>query len=153
VIELQWWESFSHGNWRVTLTPAKHWGARVLGDTHRGYGGFVLENQGRKLYHAGDSAYFPGFKEIGKRFAPEIALLPIGAYSPDSFRGSHMGPDEAIKVFRDLRSKIFVPMHYGSFKLSFEDLDEPPRWLRELARAQGLTHVLRFMNEGVPMVF
>ena len=59
IIELQWWESFSHGDWRVTLTPSKHWGARELRDDHRGYGGFVIEYQGRRLYHAGDSAYFP----------------------------------------------------------------------------------------------
>ena len=153
VIELRWWESFTHGDWKVTLTPCKHWGARVLRDDHRGYGGFVLEHQGRRIYHAGDSAYFPGFKEIGKKFAPEIAMLPIGAYYPDSFRHSHMGPDEALKVFRDLKAKVFVPMHYGSFKLSFEALDEPPRWLKELAHKQGLTRSLRFLEEGIPRVF
>ena len=153
VIELQWWESFAHGDWRVTLTPCKHWGARVLRDHHRGYGGFVIEHQGRRIYHAGDSAYFPGFKEIGRRCAPEVAMLPIGAYYPDSFRHSHMGPDEAIKVFRDLRAKWLVPMHYGSFRLSFEDMDEPPRWLQELAHAHGLSRHVRFLDEGVPGIF
>lgn len=153
IIELQWWESFSHGDWKVTLTPTKHWGARMIHDEHRGYGGFVLEHQGRTIYHAGDSAYFPGFKEIGERCSPEIALLPIGAYYPDSFRHVHMGPDEAVQVFRDLKSRWLVPMHYGSFKLSFEALDEPPRWLRELCMKDGLTDHLRFLDEGVPMVF
>lgn len=153
VIELKWWESFSSGDWKVTLVPSKHWGARVLGDHHRGYGGYILEHQGRRLYHAGDSAYDPLFKEIGKRCPPEIALLPIGAYYPDSFRHSHMGPDEALKAFRDLRAKCFVPMHYGSFRLSFEDMDEPPRWLKELAEASKMTQSLRFLEEGVPAVF
>jgi L-ascorbate metabolism protein UlaG (beta-lactamase superfamily) len=153
IIELRWWESFSEGDWKVTLTPCRHWGARVLRDDHRGYGGFMVEHQGRRLFHAGDSAYFNGFKEIGEQCPPEIALLPIGAYFPESFRRVHMGPDEAIKVFRDLQAKWFVPMHYGSFKLSFEDLNEPPRWLRELAQADGLTQQLRFLEEGVPMVF
>ena len=69
----------------MTFTPSKHWGARTLHDQHRGYGGFVLEHQGRKIYHAGDSAYFDGFKEIGRKLAPEIALLPIGAYHPGNF--------------------------------------------------------------------
>ena len=95
-------ELLASDDWKVTLTPRKHWGARVLRDDHRGYGGFVLEHQGRRIYHAGDSAYFDGFKEIGKRLPPEIALLPIGAYHPESFRHVHMGPDEAIKVFSDL---------------------------------------------------
>jgi L-ascorbate metabolism protein UlaG (beta-lactamase superfamily) len=153
IIELDWWESFAHANWQVTLTPCKHWGARVLRDRHRGYGGFVLQHQGRTIYHAGDSAYFQGFKEIGKNIAPEIALLPIGAYHPESFRHMHMGPDEAIKVFKDLRSQWLVPMHYGSFRLSFEEIDEPPRWLRELAERDGLTSKLRILDEGIPHVF
>ena len=140
VIELKWWESFTHGDWKVTLTPCKHWGARMLRDDHRGYGGFVLEYQGRRIYHAGDSAYFDSFKEIGKKLAPEIALLPIGAYYPESFRHGHMGPDEAVKVFKDLKAKWLVPMHYGTFKLSFEAMDEPPRWLRELVEKDGLSH-------------
>jgi L-ascorbate metabolism protein UlaG (beta-lactamase superfamily) len=153
IVELDWWESFSHRDWRVTLTPCKHWGARVLRDSHRGYGGFVLEHQGRRIYHAGDSAYFDGFKQIGQYFAPEIALLPIGAYRPESFRNVHMGPPEAIKVFQDLRAKWFVPMHYGTFRLSFEDMDEPPRWLKELAKANGLSQHLRILEEGTPEVF
>ena len=153
VIELEWWESFAHENWKVTLTPCKHWGARLLHDEHRGYGGFILEHQGRKIYHAGDSAYFEGFKEIGKQLAPEVALLPIGAYHPESFRNVHMGPDEALKVFKDLRARWLVPMHYGTFRLSFEDMEEPPRWLRELCREAGLSERLRILEEGVPEVF
>ena len=153
IIELDWWESFSHGDWKVTLTPCKHWGARVLRDEHRGYGGFILEHQGRRIYHAGDSAYFDGFKQIGERCQPEIALLPIGAYHPESFRNVHMGPDEAVKVFRDLRAKWLVPMHYGTFKLSFEAMDEPPRWLREIAHRDGITHHLKILEEGTPEVF
>ena len=153
IIELKWWEEFSHGDWKVTLTPAKHWGARMIRDEHRGYGGFVLEHQGRRVYHAGDSAYFEGFKEIGTRLKPEVALLPIGAYYPDSFRQVHMGPDEAIKVFQDIGAKWFVPMHFGSFKLSFEELEEPPRWLNELAHACGLTACVRILEEGVPQIF
>jgi L-ascorbate metabolism protein UlaG (beta-lactamase superfamily) len=153
IVELQWWESFTHGDWKVTLVPTKHWGARLIHDEHRGYGGFIVEHQGRSLFHAGDSAYFNGFKEIGSRFTPEVALLPIGAYFPDSFRHVHMGPDEAVKAFRDLKSKWLVPMHFGSFKLSFEDLDEPPRWLRQLCQASGLTTRLRLLEEGVPELF
>ncbi|MGH7977121.1 MAG: MBL fold metallo-hydrolase [Limisphaerales bacterium] len=153
VIELEHWESFAQTEWKVTFTPSKHWGARTLHDEHRGYGGFILEHQGRKIYHAGDSAYFDGFAEIGKKLSPEIALLPIGAYHPASFRRVHMGPDEAIKAFKDLRAKFFVPMHYGTFKLSFEEMDEPPRWLRQIAAEQNLTGQIKILDEGVPVVF
>jgi L-ascorbate metabolism protein UlaG (beta-lactamase superfamily) len=153
IIELQWWESFVHKDWKVTLVPSQHWGARVLRDNQRGYGGFLIEHQGRSLYHAGDSAYFPGFKQIGKLHSPEIAMLPIGAYFPDSFRKVHMGPDEAVKAFVDLRSKWFVPMHYGTFKLSFEDINEPLRWLKELVGVQGFNRNLKVLKEGQPTVF
>jgi L-ascorbate metabolism protein UlaG (beta-lactamase superfamily) len=153
IIELRWWESFSTGDWKVTLVPSRHWGARTLRDEHRGYGGFILEHQGRRLYHAGDSAYFDGFLEIGQRFKPELAMLPIGAYFPDSFRRVHMGPDEAIRAFVDLQARWFVPMHFGTFKLSFEAMEEPARWLGELARNQGLADHIRLLEEGVPERF
>lgn len=155
IVELEWWESFSQArsDWNVTFTPSAHWGARKLMDKHRGYGGFILEHQGRQIYHAGDSAYFDGFKEIGKRFAPEIALLPIGAYHPETFRAVHMGPDEAIKAFKDLNAEHLVPMHYGSFKLSFEAMDEPLRWMQELCRQNKMTTSLKALSEGIPVVF
>lgn len=155
LIELEWWECFSQArsDWKVTFTPSQHWGARTLADRHRGYGGFVLEHQGRKIYHAGDSAYFAGFKEIGRRLAPEIALLPIGAYHPETFRAVHMGPDEAVKAFQDLNAKQLIPMHFGTFRLSFEAMDEPLRWLRELAARNKITHRLQALTEGVPVVF
>ena len=153
IIELEWWESFSRGNWKVTLTPCKHWGARVLHDEHRGYGGFVLEHEGRRIFHAGDSGYFEGFQTIGERLKPEIALMPIGAYQPEAFRNVHMGPDEAVEAFYDLGARWLVPMHYGTFKLSFEHMDDPPRWLREIAQREGFSDRVRWLEEGVPMVF
>ncbi len=152
IIELEWWETFARGDWRVTMTPCKHWGARTLHDEHRGYGGFVLDYQGRRIFHAGDTAYFDGFTEIRERCAPEIALLPIGAYYPEAFRNVHMGPDEAIRAFHDLGASRLVPMHYGTFKLSFEAMDEPPRWLAQLAEKDGITDKLRILEEGVPIV-
>ncbi|HMJ89287.1 MAG TPA: MBL fold metallo-hydrolase, partial [Candidatus Acidoferrum sp.] len=82
-----------------------------------------------------------------------IALLPIGAYFPDSFRNVHMGPDEAVKVFRDIGAHWLIPMHFGTFKLSFEAMDEPPRWLKEIAERDGIAHHIKVLEEGVPTVF
>ena len=112
-----------------------------------------MEHQGRTIFHAGDTAYCEYFKEIAKRCKPEVALLPIGGSYPDSFRHVHMGPDEALKAFQDLGSKWLVPMHYGSFKLAFENMEDPPRWLTQFAKRQGISHHLRFMDEGIPVVF
>ena len=79
-MELGWWEELRLGAARITATPAKHWGARVIRDMHRGYGGYCLSGGGHSIYHSGDTAYFSGFKEIGQRLNPDVALLPIGAY-------------------------------------------------------------------------
>src|SRR5438045_9661945 len=104
------------------------------------------------MYTTAVSPYFYGFKLICALLNPEIALLPIGAYYPDSFRRVHMGPDEAMRVFRDLGAQWLVPMHYGTFKLSFEHIEEPPRWLREIARQNGLINRVKILDEGVPAV-
>ena len=80
-------------------------------------------------------------------------MLPIGAYHPESFRKVHMGPDQAVQAFRDLQSEWLVPMHHGTFKLSFESLDEPARWMESLSREHRLEHRVRMMEEGVPERF
>ena len=123
IVELDWWESFTHGDWKVVFTPSKHWGARTLHDHHRGYGGFVLEHQGRRIYHAGDSAYFDGFKEIGNRLAPDIALLPIGAYRP--WIRNHCTPEEALQMSDSAGAKHIIPIHHQTFRLSDEPMMEP----------------------------
>jgi L-ascorbate metabolism protein UlaG (beta-lactamase superfamily) len=64
-----------------------------------------------------------------------------------------MGPDEALRVFHDLGARWMIPMHYGAFKLSFEPMEDPPRWLRQLAREQQISHRVKLIEEGVPHVF
>ena len=153
VHELGYWESFKLGPLTVTLTPCAHWGARILHDTHRGFGGFIVEHEGRTVYHCGDTAYFGGFREIAKRFAVDVALLPIGAYDPPSGREVHMNPEEALRAFTDLNAKTLVPMHYGSFQLSYEPMEEPLRRLLTGARRFGLSEKIAVMLEGRPQVF
>lgn len=153
VHELSHWETYQQGSLRVTLTPAQHWGARVLHDQYRGFGGFLIEYKGRTVFHCGDTSYFTGFQEIGERLDVEIALLPIGAYDAPTARDVHMNPEQALKAFRELKAKTFVPMHFGTFRLSYEPLYEPPLRLLEHARQQGLEEHLRILTEGVPTVF
>ena len=137
----------------ITLTPCHHWGARMLHDQHRGFGGFVLRAGGRSVFHCGDTAYFDGFAEIGRRCPVEIALLPIGAYDTPSQRAVHMNPEEAVKAFQELGAKTLVPMHYGTFRLSYEPLEEPPQRLLARAREAGVEDRVRLMEEGQPGVF
>ncbi len=153
VHELNYWDQFEHGPARITLTPCHHWGARMLHDSHRGFGGYIIEIGGRVIYHCGDTAYFDGFTEIGRRFPIDIALLPIGAYDPPSGREVHMNPEEAVTAFLQLGAKQMVPMHYGSFRLSFEPPDEPLLRLRLAAEKYGIAERISVMTEGMPLVF
>jgi L-ascorbate metabolism protein UlaG (beta-lactamase superfamily) len=149
VVELRWWESAEVEGLKVTATPARHWGARMFKDTHRGFGGYVLEADGTEtLYHSGDTAYFGGFKEIGQRLAPKIALLPIGAYFPDSYRSVHTSPEEALRAFLDVGAETMVPMHYNTFKLGREPMDEPLARLLKDARRLGALGKVRVLAEG-----
>jgi L-ascorbate metabolism protein UlaG (beta-lactamase superfamily) len=153
IIELDWWNSSQHGNLSVTHVPARHWGARILKDSHRGYGGYVLRAGKHSVYHAGDTAYFAGFREIGRRLAPELALLPIGAYDPPSFRNVHTSPGDAARAFLDLKARWMVPMHYGTFRLSHEPLEEPLQLLQQEARAAGIEDRVVVLEEGVTRFF
>ncbi len=153
VHELESWESFKHGNLKITLTPARHWGARVLHDSHRGFGGFLIEYAGRTVFHCGDTAYFDGFREIGERANVEIALLPIGAYDAPTKRDVHMNPEEALQAFVELNAQTMVPMHFGTFRLSYEPLNEPPARLLQRAKEMNLMDRIQVLSEGEPRVF
>ncbi|MBD3226455.1 MAG: hypothetical protein GF313_17130, partial [Caldithrix sp.] len=91
----------------------------------------------KRIYFGGDSGYFQGYKRIGERLGPfDITALPIGAYKPRWFMGPvHLSPGEALKAFEDLKGQKFIPIHWGTFELADEPLDDPPRVLRrEMAK-------------------
>lgn len=153
VVELDWWQSFQLWNIEITHTPSRHWGARIMRDVHRGYGGYVLRAGKHSVYHAGDTGYFDGFQEIGERLRPDLALLPIGAYYPASFRNVHTSPEDALQAFQDLRARWMVPMHYGTFRLSYEPVDEPVQRLLRGAEQQGIENKICVLEEGVTKLF
>lgn len=141
VLELDWWDAVEVGGLKITLVPARHWSMRMPWNRNDGlWGGFVYESTDGVAYHAGDTAYFDGFAEIGRRF-PRIdwAMLPIGAYEPRWFmEPQHMNPDDAGRAFVDLGAKTLVAMHWGTFKLTDEPLGEPPEKIREWFVDRGL---------------
>ncbi|HZY62830.1 MAG TPA: MBL fold metallo-hydrolase [Edaphobacter sp.] len=149
--KIKWWEQLKVRGVDITMTPCKHWGARMFNDTHRGYGGYVLKSGEHSIYHSGDTAYFSGFSEIGKRLHPRIALLPIGAYFPDSYRAVHTSPEEAVRGFLDLGAEWMVPMHYGTFNLGREPMDEPLQRLMAEAARVGIGARVRVLEEGETM--
>jgi L-ascorbate metabolism protein UlaG (beta-lactamase superfamily) len=109
---------------------------------------YVLRGDGPSVYLCGDSGYFSGFADIGARFAPDLAVLPIGGFLPRSFRRRHMSPLDALYAFEDLHARMMIPIHHGAFALSYERLDEPARWLVELARHRGVRDHVLVMTAG-----
>lgn len=121
----------------------------MFSDTHRHFGGYVLATATQSVYHSGDTAYFSGFREIGLRLHPQTALLPIGAYYPDSYRAVHTSPEEALQAFQDLGSAAtLIPMHFGTFPLGKEPMEEPPLRLLTAAKKAGLTDQIVVLHEG-----
>jgi L-ascorbate metabolism protein UlaG (beta-lactamase superfamily) len=141
VEELDWWDASRESPLPVTLTPAHHFCARGIFDRNRAlWGGFVLTASHRRVYFAGDTAYGPFFTEVRRRLGPlDLALLPIGAYEPRWFmRSVHMDPDEAVQAHQDLGGPESIAMHYGTFQLTTEGIDDPLRALDAARRARGV---------------
>jgi N-acyl-phosphatidylethanolamine-hydrolysing phospholipase D len=140
VVELDWWQSTEIGSVRVHCVPAQHFSGRSLTDHNRRlWAGWVVEGPTRRFYHAGDTGYFAGFREIGERLGPiDLAALPIGAYDPPAMmQFVHLDPEDAVRAAIDLGARRIVAMHWGTFDLTDEPLDEPPHRFRAAAAAGG----------------
>lgn len=150
VVELDWWEGHALDGLDIVLVPARHWSARGLTDRMKTlWGGFAAFAPDCQLFFAGDTAYSRDFTDIRERFAGrqqghqgggfDIALVPIGAYEPRWFmQDQHVNVEEALKIHADLGAKRSLGVHWGSFELTDEALDEPPRQLAMQRAALGL---------------
>jgi L-ascorbate metabolism protein UlaG (beta-lactamase superfamily) len=140
VEELDWWDSRTFRGLAVTCVPAQHFSGRSLWDRNRRlWSGWALAGS-RRLFFAGDTARFGALREIGARLGPfDLAAVSIGAYLPtEIMKPSHTTPEEALSIVEDVRGRALVPVHWGTFDLADEPLDEPPRRLEAEARRRGL---------------
>ena len=136
VQELDWGESSSYKGTTIHCLPSQHWSKRSLTDDRKAlWSSWAVTGSERRFYFAGDTGYFPGFEEIGRKLGPfDLAAVPIGAYEPRAMMlESHMNPEEAVRAAQDLRAERALAIHFGTFDLSDEPLDEPPRRFREAA--------------------
>ncbi|HEX5474421.1 MAG TPA: MBL fold metallo-hydrolase [Vicinamibacterales bacterium] len=142
VVELDWWQTADLARpERVTCVPAQHFSARTPFDRDRTlWGGFVVSNAGKTLYFAGDTGYSPQFREIAQRVPSiDLALVPIGAYEPRWFmRPAHVNPDEAVRIHQDVAARTSFAMHFGTFHLTDEGIDDPVQALARAREAAGL---------------
>lgn len=139
--ELDWWQQHQHDALTIHAVPVQHFSGRAAFDRNtRLWAGYVIDAGAHRVFFAGDSGYSPDFADIGARFAPiDLALLPIGAYEPREFMGPvHANPEEAVQMHREIGAVRSIGMHWGTFRLTTEPMNEPPERLRRAAMAAGI---------------
>ena len=148
VIEMDWWQSHRLGAVEVVMTPVQHWSGRGLNDRLQTlWGGWAVFAPDAHLYFVGDTGFSRDFSDVARRFAQrqqgggfDIALIPLGAYEPRWFmKEQHVDPGEALRMHQDLRAKKSLGIHWGTFELSDEPLDEPPRALARARTKAGIS--------------
>jgi N-acyl-phosphatidylethanolamine-hydrolysing phospholipase D len=153
-VELDWWQGHTvatpAGELEVMVVPSQHWSARGMNDRMKTlWGGFAVFAPDCHLFYAGDTGYSRDFADMRERFAHrqaqaagggfDLALLPIGAYEPRWFmQAQHVNAHEAVQIHRDLAAKRSLGVHWGTFELTDEALDEPPRALARACVEQGV---------------
>ncbi len=141
VEELDWWQPRSEHGLIVVCLPAQHFSGRTLWDRNRRlWSGWAVLGRSKRFFFAGDTAYYDAIAEIGRRLGPfDLAAVPIGAYLPPIImKSGHTTPEEALQVLQDVRGRALVPIHWGTFDLADEPLDEPPQRLEAETRRRGL---------------
>lgn len=139
--ELDWWDQVAALGLNFHFVPAQHFSSRIGVDRNKTlWGGWVIEAPGLRSYFAGDTGYSADFKDIGARFDGfDLALIPIGAYDPRSIMAAmHVTPEEAVQIHQDVGSRHSVGMHWGTFRLTLEPMDEPPQRMATARAKAGI---------------
>jgi len=150
VRQLGWWESVSAGSLKLTATPAQHFSGRTLWDGNKTlWASWVIESSGLRVFFSGDTGYFKGFKEIGDKFGPfDLTLMETGAYDP-KWPDIHMQPRETMQAHIDLRGKVLLPIHNGTFDLAMHSWDDPFEQITALAAARGQSLATPMIGEAL----
>jgi L-ascorbate metabolism protein UlaG (beta-lactamase superfamily) len=141
VEEMDWWEERVVGGVRLVCLPTQHWTQRSPWDLNRRlWGSWALIGGEGRVYVSGDTGYFDGFREIGQRLGPfDVAAMAVGAYTPAAvMRLVHLTPEQAVQAALDVRARVLLAMHWGTFDLAEEPLDEPPRRMQAEAKRRGI---------------
>ena len=152
VQQLDWWQSTTAAGVRLSATPAQHFSGRSLRDGNATlWASWVIEHGELRVFFSGDTGYFDGFKEIGKRFGPfDLTLIETGAYDrlwPDV----HMQPEQTLQAHRDLGGKWLMPVHNGTFNLGLHAWAEPFERISALAAEAGLPMATPEMGEALKL--
>jgi L-ascorbate metabolism protein UlaG (beta-lactamase superfamily) len=155
--ELDWWDELTLNGLQFVCTPAQHFSNRSMFDRNKTlWCGWIIQGKFETIYFAGDTGYFPGFAEIGEKFdSITVAAIPIGAYLPRWFMSPvHVSPQEAVKAFLDVKADYFIPIHWGTFELADEPLDNPPISLKkEIERLHLDNNKFIILQHGETRIF
>lgn len=146
--EFDWWQERQVPGLRLVATPSQHFSGRGLADANQSlWCSWVLIGEQQKIFFSGDSGYFAGFAEIGRRFGPfDLTLMEAGAYDPQ-WAGVHMLPEESVQAHLDLGGKVMMPIHNGTFDLAFHAWYDPFEQIWQLAKQQGVALALPQIGE------
>jgi N-acyl-phosphatidylethanolamine-hydrolysing phospholipase D len=142
VREMDWGDSADAAGLKVYFVPVQHWSSRTPWDRNRTlWGAWVIEHQGRRYFFGGDFGYSKDLADAGAKFGGfDLAMIPIGAYEPRWFMQiMHVDPQEAVQTHIDLKTRFSIGMHWGTFRLTDETLDEPPRKLAQALADAGVS--------------
>ncbi|CAB3702210.1 hypothetical protein LMG3458_02720 [Achromobacter deleyi] len=148
VEQLDWWQSTVVDDLRLTATPAQHFSGRGLTDSDRSlWASWVIQDDDLRVFFSGDSGYFNGFKAIGDAYGPfDLTLMETGAYDK-RWAFVHMQPEETLQAHLDLRGRVLLPIHNGTFDLAMHAWQEPFERITALAAAQGVALTTPEMGE------
>ncbi len=159
IIELDWWQSSNVGktNLKVHCTPTQHFSGRWLWDRDTSlWCSWIVDMGSFRIFFAGDSGYNAiQFKEIGRQFSPvDLGLIPIGVYSPREFMEVvHVNSEESVKIHQEVGCNFSLGIHWGTFPLASEPIDEPPLKLHEaMLKAELQPDTFRALRIGESVI-
>lgn len=150
---LDWWESTKIGDVQLISTPSQHFSGRGLFDSASTlWSSWVIKAKDKSLFFSGDSGYFDGFKQIGEKYGPfDITFLENGQYN-ERFKDIHMFPEQTIQAHKDLKGKLLVPIHNGTFKISFHQWNEPMNRITQLGKKENIKILIPKMGEVIDIL-
>ncbi len=141
IVKLDWWDKVTLSGHEIHLLPVHHWSARTPWDRSETlWGGYAVKRADFSFFFSGDLGYSKDITDIARRFDGgfDLAAIGIGAYMPIWYRNSHVSPDEAVRIHRELKVKRSVGMHWGTYPMGQERIDQAPRDLALARKAQGV---------------
>lgn len=156
ITELDWWQSTTQEGITLVAAPAQHFSGRTLTDRNRTlWASWIIQggvgNAERRVYYSGDGGYSAAFKTIGERLGPfDLSLIETGAYDP-MWRGIHLLPEESVQAHLDVKARVMLPVHNGTFNLSFHTWKDPFERVTQAAKNKGVTLTTPIVGEPVSL--